>query len=95
MGPPQRHSKSGFTYADYLTWPDGERWELIDGEAYAMSPAPTNTHQLIVGELFTTIHNYFRGKSCRPFMAPSGNCANNRLGSESAPSRMSGSSSET
>jgi Uma2 family endonuclease len=59
-----------FTYADYLTWPAGERWELIDGEAFAMSPAPTNFHQLIVGELFTTIHNYFRGKPCRPFVAP-------------------------
>jgi Uma2 family endonuclease len=70
MGPPQRHSKSGFTYADYLTWPDGERWELIDGDAYAMSPAPTNTHQLIVGELFRIIANYFHDKSCRPFVAP-------------------------
>jgi len=70
MGLPQSHQKIGFTYADYLTWPDGERWELIDGEAYAMSPAPTNAHQLIVGELFSTIHGYFRGKSCRPFVAP-------------------------
>jgi len=70
MGLPQGHQKTGFTYADYVARPEGERWELIDGEAYAMSPAPTNAHQLIVGELFTTIHDYFRGKSCRPFVAP-------------------------
>jgi len=27
-----------FTYADYCTWPEEERWELIDGKAYAMRP---------------------------------------------------------
>jgi Uma2 family endonuclease len=70
MGLPLRQPNPGFTYADYLTWPEGERWELIDGEAYAMSPAPTNFHQLIVGELFSKIHGHFRGKPCRPFVAP-------------------------
>jgi hypothetical protein len=24
-----------WTYADYCGWPDDERWELIDGVAYA------------------------------------------------------------
>jgi Uma2 family endonuclease len=70
MGLPLRQHQTGFTYADYLIWPEGERWELIDGEAYAMSPAPTNFHQLIVGELFSRIHGHFRGKPCRPFVAP-------------------------
>ena len=36
-----KYSGQRFTYADYLKWPDGERWELIDGEAFAMAPAPT------------------------------------------------------
>jgi Uma2 family endonuclease len=70
MGLPLRHHDSGFTYADYLSWSDDERWELIEGQAYAMSPAPSNFHQLIVGELFRHIANYFHGKSCRPFVAP-------------------------
>jgi Uma2 family endonuclease len=70
MGMPLRNHDTGFTYADYLTWPEGERWELIEGQAYAMSPAPSNLHQLIVGELFSAIHGYFRGKPCRPFVAP-------------------------
>ena len=35
--------KRKFTYADYKTWPDEERWEIIDGEAYNMTPAPTVT----------------------------------------------------
>ncbi len=28
-----------YTYADYLGWPDDERWELIDGAA--ADPGPT------------------------------------------------------
>ena len=35
-----------------------------------MSPASSNHHQLIVGELFSGIHAYFHGKPCRPFVAP-------------------------
>ncbi len=30
-----------FSYGDYCQWPEEERWELIDGEAFAMAPAPT------------------------------------------------------
>ncbi len=37
-----------YTYMDYLTWPDDERWEIINGMAYNMSPAPTRRHQDIV-----------------------------------------------
>lgn len=39
------------TYADYVTWPDDERWELIDGEAYNMTPAPSVRHQKIANNL--------------------------------------------
>jgi len=35
-----------YTYDDYKTWED--RWELIDGIAYAMAPAPYPRHQKIV-----------------------------------------------
>lgn len=37
-----------FTYADYITWPDEERWEIIGGEAYNMTPAPSVSHQSVV-----------------------------------------------
>ncbi|WP_446810478.1 hypothetical protein ACH50O_02485 [Methylomonas sp. 2BW1-5-20] len=30
-----------FSVDDYLAWPDEERWELIDGVPYDMSPAPS------------------------------------------------------
>ena len=37
-----------YTYMDYLTWADNERWEIIDGGAYNMTPAPKVIHQSIV-----------------------------------------------
>ncbi len=59
-----------FTYGLYLTWDDGERWELIDGEAYAMSPAPSRTHQRILFELGRQIGNHLKDKPCQAFAAP-------------------------
>ena len=59
-----------YTWTDYRSWQNDERWEIIDGEAYAMSPAPSVRHQHIHRELFTSICAHFRGKSCRPFSCP-------------------------
>jgi len=59
-----------FTYADYLTWPDGERWELIDGEAYCMSPAPGGKHQDVSRELLVIFAQYLKGKQCKVYGAP-------------------------
>ena len=59
-----------YTYADYCKWDDGERWELIDGKAYAMSPAPSWKHQGILGELYGQIRNHLKGKPCKVFVAP-------------------------
>jgi len=59
----------GFTYADYVTWPDNERCELIGGEVYAMS-SPSAEHQTICFEIGRQIGNYLVGKTCRIFLAP-------------------------
>jgi len=64
-----RQDKS-YTYKDYLNWDDDERWELIDGIAFNMTPAPSRLHQDISGELFTQFHNYLKGKSCKVYAAP-------------------------
>jgi Uma2 family endonuclease len=61
---------TGFTWADYRTWRADERWELIDGAAYAMAPAPSIRHQTVVGNLFARIAEQLRGRPCRPFVAP-------------------------
>ena len=67
--PALKPRQEGFTYGDYRRWPDDERWELIDGEAYAMA-APGLAHQTAVGEMFRQIANHLIGKPCRPFVAP-------------------------
>ena len=69
MGQPLRKPITMFTYADYRAWPEDERWELINGEAYAMA-APGLAHQTVVGEMFRQIANHLVGKPCRPFVAP-------------------------
>jgi Uma2 family endonuclease len=59
-----------YTYQDYLQWNDGERWELIDGVPYNMSPAPSTAHQRVIGELFFALRSYLKGKTCEVFTAP-------------------------
>lgn len=59
-----------FTYGQYCEWDDGERWELIDGEAYNMSPAPGMRHQRISFEINGVFWNYLKDKPCRAFAAP-------------------------
>ncbi len=39
-----REPKAKLTYEDYAKTPEGERWELIDGELY-MAPSPKEAHQ--------------------------------------------------
>ncbi|MEK6747942.1 MAG: Uma2 family endonuclease [Pseudomonadota bacterium] len=58
------------TYGEYRTWPEEARYELIDGLAYAMAPAPSIAHQDIVGEVFRQIANALENSRCRPFVAP-------------------------
>ncbi len=59
-----------FTWSDYQSWPDEARWELIDGVAYAMSPAPSIKHQDVVLRLSIQIATQLQGKSCRLHVAP-------------------------
>ncbi|MCS6785703.1 MAG: Uma2 family endonuclease, partial [Thiobacillaceae bacterium] len=59
-----------YTYADYCTWPEDERCELIDGVAYAMAPAPTRSHQLCVVELSRQVATALKGGPCQVFVAP-------------------------
>jgi Uma2 family endonuclease len=70
MGSPARDNHQSYTYEDYQTWSDDERWEVINGEAYAMTPAPTTGHQRISRELSRMIVSFFYGKPCEPFIAP-------------------------
>jgi len=62
--------KLTYTWNDYRQWDDGQRWEIVGGEAYAMSPAPLLRHQRIQAELTRQFANHFDGKPCQMFPAP-------------------------
>lgn len=70
MKPQLRKSEPLYTYADYRHWPEDERWELIDGVAYCMSPAPTRSHQDMVGHLYRQIADFLDDKPCQVYVAP-------------------------
>jgi Uma2 family endonuclease len=60
-----------YTYADYLTWPQSQDDELIDGAAYVREPpSPLLTHQAIVVELCRQAATALKDKPCRVFVAP-------------------------
>ncbi|HTX06089.1 MAG TPA: Uma2 family endonuclease [Steroidobacteraceae bacterium] len=70
MALPRRDTRH-HTYADYLTWSERERDELIDGIAYVKEPpAPSRSHQELVGELHFQIRLALDGKSWRAYVAP-------------------------
>ena len=59
------------TYAEYKAWElkPGERYEIIYGEAYAMS-APSVYHQAMLMELSKQFAVFLTGKPCRVYPAP-------------------------
>ena len=59
-----------YTWQDYLTWPDDERWEVIDGVAYDMSPSPKFVHQRIAGNFYGILREKLKGQQCIPAIAP-------------------------
>ncbi len=70
MALPQLKKDTKFTYGDYANWPEDERWELIEGYAYNMSPAPSRRHQQISRDLGVQIVNFLADKSCEVYFAP-------------------------
>jgi len=69
MGLPKRDEER-HTYGEYRRWPEATRYELIDGLAYAMAPAPSRRHQEALLELARQVANALAGQPCRPFIAP-------------------------
>jgi Uma2 family endonuclease len=45
---------------DYRATPDGTRYQLVEGDLYLMSPAPTRFHQIIVLNIAEMIRAYLR-----------------------------------
>ncbi len=66
----QHSEKEKFSYADYLSWKDDQRWELINGEPLLMSPAPNRYHQTISRRVGYQIEHYLQDKTCEVFDSP-------------------------
>ena len=70
MAPLAKKLNEKFSYADYLSWPDDERWEIIEGVPYDMSPAPARVHQKLSAIIFAKIYNFLSDKECEVYFAP-------------------------
>ncbi|WP_281950426.1 Uma2 family endonuclease [Nitrosophilus kaiyonis] len=57
-----------YTYEDYKKW-EG-RWELIDGIAYSMSPAPYPKHQEIVLKIAKELDENLDCEGCKVYISP-------------------------
>ncbi len=72
MAVPLRNNSEIFTYGDLLSWPEDERWELIEGIPFDMTPAPSRIHQEILGNLYLEMNRVYNQKenSCKIYLAP-------------------------
>ena len=59
-----------YSYADYRSWGDDYRCELIDGRIYDMNAAPARIHQEITGDLFGQFWQFLQNRPCRVYAAP-------------------------
>ncbi|MBO4395605.1 MAG: Uma2 family endonuclease [Eubacterium sp.] len=64
-------NQGSYTVDDYISWPEDERIELIDGVIYDMA-APRNTHQVVTLEIAVQIRTQIRNKNgeCLPMISP-------------------------
>jgi Uma2 family endonuclease len=68
-----------YTYKEYSVLGEanmGDRYELIDGVVYLMSPSASQVHQEISFEIAWQLGNFLRGKPCKAFTAPFDVCIN-------------------
>jgi Uma2 family endonuclease len=70
MAIPTEKAAQLFSWNEYKEWPEDERWQIIDGQAYCMTAAPNIRHQKITGNLYVSIREKLKGKPCTTFIAP-------------------------
>ena len=58
------------TWTHYRSWPDDKRWQIIDGDAYALSAAPATRHQKLQSRLTAAFEGFLHGKPCDVYPAP-------------------------
>ncbi len=68
MVPPKEYQR--YSWDEYRSWPEDERWELIDGVPWDMSPAPSRNHQQILVDMVSQFHMALKNSGCEVFAAP-------------------------
>jgi len=61
-----------YTYKDYMLYNENEKIEIIDGNIYNMSPAPSRIHQKLITEILFRIRSYIETNngSCEVYPSP-------------------------
>lgn len=62
-------SRKKVSYAEYLSWPDEPRYEIINGIPY-MQAAPSRQHQRIVTQLTGELYTFLKEEICEVYTAP-------------------------
>jgi Uma2 family endonuclease len=70
MSSPAITEKKQYTFADYLSWEDDSRYELLNGTVTKMTPAPSRLHQKISVSLLRFLVNNFKSTPCEVYHAP-------------------------
>ena len=58
-----------YNYADYVSWGNDIRYELLDGVPYMMAGA-NERHQWVSNHILDQLNNKLRGKPCVPYHPP-------------------------
>ena len=66
---PLPEKQKQYSFADVLSWDEGEHIEIINGEAFMMA-TPSRIHQEICFEIGRQLGNYLDGKNCKVYLAP-------------------------
>ena len=59
-----------YSYAHYLSWLFDDRVELIKGQIFKMSPAPSPYHQQISVRIASELFVFLKNKVCQVYTAP-------------------------
>lgn len=70
MSSPALTKNKQYTFADYLSWSDDNRYEIINGTVKKMIPAPSRLHQKVSVSILKYLINYFDSKTCEVYHAP-------------------------
>jgi len=65
----RKRKKHNYEDLEKIRRKTNERYELVNGDLHLMS-SPRGIHQLLGGEIFGQLREFFKDKKCMPFVAP-------------------------